>query len=115
VKGKISIILIALAVAGCASDVANRYYSDVKYPTRSYNEVEVFTNAPTRSYIVIADFQGRDESPLDLRKQAAKIGADAIIISYIGGLYNSADRWAGQDSESHTYSHIVGTALKYTP
>lgn len=114
-KGKIAIILVALIVAGCASDIANRYYSDVKYPSRSYKEVEVFTNTPTRPYVVIADLQGRGESPLDLRKQAAQIGADAIIITHIGGAYNSGDQWAGQDSESRTYTHIVGTALKYTP
>lgn len=114
-KSKIAIFLAALVVAGCASDVANRYYADVKYPARPYLQVEVFTNAPTRPYVVIADFQGRGESQLDLRKQAAKIGADAIIITHIGGYYSSADQWAGQDSESHTYSHIVGTALKYTP
>jgi hypothetical protein len=113
VKGKIAIILAVLVTAGCASDVANRYYSDIKYPPRPYKEIEVLTNVPTHAYIVIADFQGRGESPRDLQKQAAKIGADAIIVTYIGGAYNSSDQWAGQDSESHT--HIVGTALKYTP
>jgi hypothetical protein len=114
-KWKILIAISALILAGCASDVANRYYSEVKYPARPYKQVEVLTNAPARPYVVIADFQGRDESAKALRKQAAKIGADAIIISYIGGAYNSRDQWAGQDSERNTYSHIIGTALKYTP
>ncbi len=113
-KLKIAFIFVALSVAGCASDVANRYYADVKYPARPYKEVEVFTNAPTRPFVVIADFQARGESSRDLQKQAAKIGADAIIITYLGGAYFSGDQWAGQDSQSHTYSHIVGTALKYT-
>ncbi len=115
VNRQIAIILLALVVGGCASDVANRYYSDVKYPARPYKEVEVFTNAPTRPYVVIADLQGRGESPRDLRKQAAKIGADAVIITYLGGAYNSSNQWAGQDSQSDTYTHIVGTALKFTP
>jgi hypothetical protein len=112
-KANIFIFSMALAVAGCASDVANRYYSDVKYPARPYKEVDVFTNAPTRPFIVIADFQGRGQSPKNLRKQAGQIGADAIIITYLGGYYNSADKWAGEDSQSRTYTHIVGTALKY--
>jgi hypothetical protein len=108
-------MLSVLVFFGCASDVANRYYSDIKYPARPLDQVDVFTNAPSRAYVVIADFQGRNQSSQDLRKQAAKIGADAIIISYIGGAYNSRDQWAGHDSQRNTYTHIIGTALKYTP
>ena len=114
-NGKTVILLLAVAMVGCATDVANRYYSDVQYPARSVDEVAVFTNAPTRPYIVIADFQARGETPRDMRNQAAKIGADAVIVTYLGGLYDSHDQWAGHDSQNHTYAHIVGTALKYTP
>ena len=114
-KSNFLIILPVLIFLGCASDVANRYYSDTKYPAKPLEQVDVFTNAPSRAYVVIADFQGRNQSPRELRKQAAKIGADAIIISYIGGAYDSRDQWAGHDSQKNTYTHIIGTVLKYTP
>ena len=115
VKGKIAIILMALFVAGCASDVANRYYSGQHYPARPVEEVAILTNAPARPYEVIADFQSRSDTARSLRSEAAKIGADAIIVTYLGGLYYSGDQWAGQDSEHQTYSHIIGTAIRYTP
>ena len=114
-KGKIAIILAALIVGGCATDVANRYYSDQHYPARPAGEVAILTNAPARPYEVIADFQSRGDTAHSLRRRAAKIGADAIIVTYIGGSYYSGDQWAGQDSQRQTYSHIIGTAIKFTP
>jgi len=112
----ICIGIISLAqLAGCASDVANRYYSKAHYPARPVGEVEVLTNAPQRGYIVLADFQARGETAEDMRRQAAEIGSDAVIVTLLGGLYNRGEQWAGQDSQSRTYSHIVGTAIKYTP
>jgi len=114
-NGKIVILLLALALAGCATDVANRYYSDYHYPPRPTEEVAVLTNEPPRSYEVIADFQSRGDTAQTLRKKAALIGADAIIVTQLGGYYNSADQWAGHDSQSGTYSRIVGTAIKYKP
>ncbi len=114
-SGKLFILVLAIALAGCATDVANRYYSDVHYPPRPVDQVAILTNAPASSYEVIADFQSRGDTAQTLRKKAALIGADAIIVTYLGGLYNSADQWAGHDSQSGTYSRIVGTAIKYKP
>jgi hypothetical protein len=104
-----------LFFAGCATDVANRYYSDVHYPPRPVAEVELLTAAPSRVYIVLADFQARGETAQDMRRLAAKIGADAVIVTFLGGLYNSGDQWAGHDSQNQTYSRIVATAIKYKP
>jgi hypothetical protein len=112
-KAKIVIMLLGLAVAGCATDVANRYYSNAQYPSRPAEEVVILTNEPNRPYEVIADFQSRGDTAQSLRKKAAQIGADAIIVTYLGGLYDMGEQWAGHDSESHTYSRIVGTAIKY--
>ena len=61
----------------------------------------------------MADFQSRGESPEDIRKKAALIGADAVIIATIGGLYDRSTEWAGTDKESGTYTHITGTAILY--
>lgn len=116
VKAKIASIIAGVALfAGCATDVANRYYSDTHYPPRPVGEVEVLTTEPPRAYTVLADFQARGETAQDMRRLAAKIGADAVIVTYLGGFYNSGNQWAGHDSQNHTYSRIVGTALKYTP
>lgn len=110
-----AIIAGMLICAGCETDVANRYYSDVKYPARPVQEVEVLKTAPSRPYTVIADFQARGETAKDMQLLAAKIGADAVIVTYLGGYYYSGDQWAGHDSQNQSYSRIVGTALKYTP
>jgi hypothetical protein len=110
---KHALLLGSMVVAGCATDVANRYYSNQKYEPRPVEEVAMMTNAPSISYEVIADFQSRGDTAKSLRRKAAKIGADAIIITYLGGYYNSGDQWAGQDSQGNTYSRIVGTAIKY--
>lgn len=68
---------------------------------------------PAREFVVIADFQSRGESPKAMRKRAAKIGADAVIVAILGGLYETREQWAGNDRQSNTYSRITGTAIKY--
>lgn len=105
-------ILILWLFCSCASDVANRYYGKTKYPEKKPNEVELLWETPSRPYEVIADFQSRGESPEDMRRKAAKVGADAVIVSMLGGNVSLGDEWAGSDS-SHTYSRITGTAIRY--
>src|SRR5258708_23247027 len=82
---------VSLALLGCASDVANRYYGAERYSPTPITQVELLRSKPDRPFIVIADFQSRGESPEDLRKKAAKIGADAVIVSVLGGLYNNSE------------------------
>jgi hypothetical protein len=107
----IAILLLSIFMAACATDVANRYYGTAKYPPRNPVEVQLLRRAPTKEYVVIADFQSRGESPEDIRKKAADIGADAVIISILGGHYSRSEEWAG--SEATTYSRITGTAIRY--
>jgi hypothetical protein len=111
------ILLISLACgiifSGCASDVANRYYAKEKFPPRDPSTVSILTDKPAREFIVIADFQSRGESPADLQKKAASVGADAVIVSLLGGYYSLNEEWAGGDSYSKTYSRISGTAIKF--
>jgi len=106
-----SIVLACIFMTACASDVANRYYGTVKYPSKKPADVELLRTVPARDYVVLADFQSRGETPEDLRKKAADIGADAVIVSILGGLYSPGEEWAG--SEGTTYSRIVGTAIRY--
>ena len=79
--------------------------------------MELLWEKPKKNFVVIADFQSRGETPDDMRRKAAKIGADAVIVSIIGGVYNKGDQWAGKDtmagSTNSGTGHIVGTAIVY--
>jgi hypothetical protein len=105
--------LILCLFPSCAVDVANRYYGKMTYPPKQLDEVQILRECPVRPYDVIADFQSRRESPEDMKRKAAQIGADAVIVSTLGGLYAIGEEWAGSDSYSHTYTRITGTAIKY--
>src|SRR2546429_4449572 len=105
-------VLVLIALAACATDVANRYYGTVKYPPKEPQNVEILWRAPMRDYVVIADFQSRGETPEAMREKAAKIGADAIIISILGGHYSRSEEWASADRYRESYSRITGTALQ---
>ena len=114
VYSKLPLILLLVVLSGCATDVANRYYGGtLKYPPKDSRDVEILWRAPARDYIVIADFQSRGESPEDIREKAARIGADAVIISILGGRYSSAEEWAAVDRYQNTYTRITATAVKY--
>lgn len=104
---------VIIVFAGCASDVANRYYGSERYEPKTISEVELLTNKPLKPFVVIADFQSRGEDGQDMRKRAASIGADAVIVTILGGYYDTGDQWAGKDSKADTYSRIIGTAIKY--
>lgn len=107
-----ALLITALFMTGCAHDVANRYYVSEHYEAKNPSEVELLWRAPNRSYIVIADFQARGESPEDFRNKAAAIGADAIIVTTLGGDAKQ-DAWASTNTVSDTYTRIVGSAIKY--
>lgn len=112
----LSLLVLASLLAGCATDVANRYYGVEKYPAKDPKEVELLRQRPSREFTVIADFQSRGESPEAVRKKAAKIGADAVVISILGGYYSTGEQWAGDDRHSNSSSphgRITGTAIKY--
>jgi hypothetical protein len=102
-----------IALSACATDVANRYYSSTTYPPNSPDKVEILRQAPSCPYEVIADFQSRGESPKSVRNKAAKIGADAVIVTTFGGYYQFSDQWAASDSQMDSYTRICGTAIRY--
>jgi len=108
------VAFLLIGLAACATDVANRYYASTTYPPKSPEQVEVLRQAPSRPYEVIADFQSRGDSIKSVRNKAAMIGADAVIISILGGYYERSEQWASNDAQSNTYSRICGTAIRYT-
>ena len=108
------VVSLCILLAGCASsDVANRYYSRETFPPKPPEEVLLLYEKPARDYVVIADFQSRGEKPKKIRKKAAQIGADAVIVSLLGGYYDTGSEWAEKNKQSDYYTRIVGTAIKF--
>src|ERR1700712_5769558 len=106
-------LAFALLGGGCASDVANRYYASERLAPRPITEVQVLWGKPTQPFSVLADFQSRGESPDDMRKKGADIGADAVIVSLLGGQYSKSEEGADKDRYSTTYSRITATAIRF--
>jgi len=48
-----------------------------------------------------------------MRKKGAEIGADAVIVSLLGGNYSLNEQWADKDRYSQTYTRIAATAIKF--
>ena len=107
------ISVLLLCEIGCVSDEANRYYLKEKLPRKDAKDVEILREEPQRPYVVIADFQAEGASFEYMRKRAAQIGADAVILVPVGGAYSQNEVWAGKDRNSDTYTRLLGTAIKY--
>ena len=112
-KKLVYLLALVMVVSGCVTGEANRYYLKEKFIPKSINEVEVLREAPLRPYIVIADFQVRNATFKHMRKRAAEIGADAVIVVPTGGWYSQDEIWAERDTHSNSYTGLVGTAIKY--
>ncbi len=109
----ISIIVLLIFEIGCISDEANRYYLKETLPAKKINDVEVLRTEPQQPYVVIADFQARNASIKHMRKRAAEVGADAVIVVPLGGWYSKDEIWADKDRHSNSYSRLTATAIKY--
>ncbi len=110
---KVMILGLLLCEIGCVSNEAGRYYLKERLPTKKTREVEVLREAPEKPYTVIADFQARDATVAHMRKRAAEIGADAVIVVPVGGWYSEDEVWAENDRYSNTYTRLIATAIKY--
>lgn len=108
------IILLHLFLSGCVAGEANRCYLREKLPPKDFREVEVLRNAPSRPYVVIADFQATYATVKHMQKRAAEIGADAVIVTPTGGWYSHDEVWAENDQYSNSCTGLIGTAIKYT-
>jgi hypothetical protein len=104
---------IVAILSGCVSDEANRYYGSVRYDAVPVGKVQILTRKPSKPFTVIADFQSRGDSFKSIQKKAAKIGADAVIVTNLGGYASVGSRWAQHDPYSDSHGHIVGSAIKY--
>lgn len=99
------LVLAALALCSCRSvEVTSLRPAGVKFPpARKPAEVKVIQtkDAPAvGSYEPIADLEANGTSESAMRKAAAKVGADAVIVRTVG-------------TGTHTQTRIFGTAIKY--
>jgi uncharacterized protein YbjQ (UPF0145 family) len=108
----VALITATIAMVGCVSDQAYRaYVSEGTYPAKNAESVAILYQRPVEQFEVIADLQARGNAIEAFRKEAGKLGADAIIISHFGGTIADAT-YAGGD-KGQTFTRIVGTAIKY--
>jgi|SRR3989338_7741246 len=109
----ILVLLGCFFLTGCVTGEADRYYLAEKLPEKKTAEVEVLREAPAQPHEVIAEFQANNASANHMRKRAAKIGADAVIVVPAGGWYSRGETWAGSDTYSSSYTSLIGIAIKY--
>ena len=108
-----SVLLFCLI--GCAHDEANRFYLKQRLPPKMTEDVEILYEAPSRAFTVIADFQALNSNEKHMQKQAAQIGADAVIVGKTGGYYSESEVWADQDrhQSGDRRSRVIATAIVY--
>ena len=104
--------ILALSICGCVSDQAHRLYIDKPLPSKEPSQVEILYENPSRSFTVIADLQARNASARYMQREAAKIGADAIICQQLGGTRSNYDHWADSDRNKNYY-RLAATAIVY--
>ena len=106
-------LLFSSLLVGCASDQASRYYLNERLASRPVDQVTILRSPPSRPYEVIADFQSRGETAQDMQKHAPEVGADAVVVVIAGGARGLNEQWADRDAYAHTYTRIMGTAIRY--
>jgi hypothetical protein len=93
------LLLVAMGTAGLSGCSSSSSYVDTPYPpTPLSKEIDVISEAsiPAQKYTIIGEVEGYDIR--GLKKQARKLGADAIFIPHIvpgsfGGLQSSAVKY----------------------
>ncbi len=116
---QLSVIILLTAapligwLGGCRTDEAARYYAAERYPARPVTEVQVFDRKPEREFEVIADIQAYNVTPDYMRRRAAEIGGDAVILVRGGGRYDQNEVWASADRHSTSYVRLLATVIKF--
>jgi hypothetical protein len=115
VKKVISLILlfIPFIIMGC---ITIYRYDNIRYTPTNENEIEVYsTTLPQKSYIEIAEIVLEDSKSVHkLKKEAAKLGADAIIIIGSASISSYVGVWSGWGSSESVESGRKAIAIKYT-
>ncbi|MEI8195109.1 MAG: hypothetical protein WCI73_04290 [Phycisphaerae bacterium] len=108
-------VLACFLLASCASDQAARYFADEHYPARPDDQVQVLQAAPAQPYKLVAELQARNMWTSEIRHWAAQLGADAVIVTRLGGDRAKSDVWAAEDTAgTSAASRVTGIAIKYS-
>ena len=116
IKLFLSFFVLFIFIAACTYDKAYRYYLTERFAPKDPSEVAVLYEKPDREFIIMADLQARGVSVDFMRREAAKLGADAVIVVILGGYYAHSEEWADGDKDEKTknsYTRIVATVIKY--
>jgi len=128
-----SIFILNLALAGIlfltgcktVSTSTKQYLGGPTYPPSNPANIEILRTQPTRPHVRLGEVQAEPSSDSvgapqieeAIRKAAAKLGADAVVIVYdqtqITGAFVSGPWW-GRSVNTVTGRVIIGVAIKYT-
>jgi len=124
-------ILLALvgvfSLTGCktVSTSTKQYLGGPTYPASNPAKIEILRTPPTRPHVRLGEVQAEPSSDSvgapqieeAIRKAAAKLGADAVVIVYdrtqVTGAFVSGPWW-GRTVNTVTGRIIIGVAIKYT-
>jgi hypothetical protein len=111
IKVSLSIILLPFVVTSCVTGEAIKTGST--YPATTPDLVKVLFEKPTRSYEILgqvtsagAKLSSNEANITMLRTQAAKLGADAVIVQGIG--VQQVQNWGTYNTKASS-----GLAIKY--
>jgi hypothetical protein len=82
------LLAAALVVSGCTADVTTTYRDPRAFESRKTEDVLVIAERPSRPHLVIASLTAegearglsRDELVAALRREAARLGGDALLV-----------------------------------
>jgi hypothetical protein len=121
----LAITLISSTGCNTVSITSKQYLGGPTYPPSNPQTIQILRTEPTRPHVRLGEVQAEPSSDsVDvqkiedaLRKSAAKLGADAVVIVYdktqvVGAVVNGP--WWGRTVNDVTGRVIIGVAIKYT-
>ena len=120
-------LFMLLVLTGCntVSTSTKQYLGGPIYAPSDPATIQILREQPTRPHVRLGEVQaqpssdsvGAMEIEAAIRKAAAKLGADAVVIVYdrtqVTGAYVTGPWW-GRSVNTVTGRVIIGVAIKYT-
>jgi hypothetical protein len=120
-------LVVLLAVSGCktVSITSNQYIGGPQYAPSNPADIQILRTPPTRPHVRLGEVRAEPSSDSvgvqqieeSMRKAAAKMGADAIVIVYDQTQVTGAmvtGPWYGRTIQRTVGRVVVGVAIKYT-
>ncbi len=114
VYGFLFIILFSsIFYSGCITSSAVIYDENTKYSATNPKKVKIFRNEPPQPYIALGEVTAGNNSHMSwlensLRKKAAAIGGDAVIITNVtNSAVGSVNQYGGSLITKHQLNGVV--------